>query len=481
MENQPGFLRYPRKEAGKQFAKERIRHWREYEQVMPDGQVVCQAARCMDCGTPYCHGYCPVHNLIPDWNALVSDGNWREAYEHLDSTNNFPEFTGRICAAPCEPACTLTIGSRAVTIRCVELAIVEHAWAVGWVRPRRSRRRLFRRVAIIGSGPAALACAQQLVRVGYRVTVYEKADRIGGLLRYGIPDFRLDKAVLDRRLAQLEAEGVVFHTGAHAGVNLDIETLRRRSHALVLACGSEQPRDLPVEGRALEGVHFAMDYLRQQNRRVAGDGITRGEAIDARGKRVVVIGGGDTGGDCVGTAIRQGAREVSQIQYHDRPAEHVDIRQYWPDAAPLRCPSDHEEEGCDYLWGWDTTAFEGRGGRVTGVRLRRLQWMRGDDGAWTRRHCTGQVRRVPTQLILLALGYVHPVHEGLVRQLGLELDARRNVLASDEDYQTSVPGVFACGDMRRGQSLVVWAIREGRQCAHSVDRWLSGNSVLPRI
>jgi glutamate synthase (NADPH/NADH) small chain len=481
MENQPGFLRYPRKGAGKQFVRERIRHWREYEQLMPDDQTVCQAVRCMDCGTPYCHAYCPVHNLIPDWNALASEANWREAYEHLDSTNNFPEFTGRICAAPCEHACTLTIGSRPVTIRCVELAIVERAWASGWVKPQRSHRRLFKRVAIIGSGPAALACAQQLVRVGYRVTVYEKADRIGGLLRYGIPDFRLDKAVLDRRLAQLEAEGVVFLTGAHAGVNLDIEALRRSSHALVLACGAEHPRDLPVEGRSLNGVHFAMEYLRQQNRRVAGDGIISGAAIDARGKPVVVIGGGDSGGDCVGTAIRQGARQVNQLQYHDCPQKHVDILQYWPDAAPVRRPSDHEEEGCDYLWGWDTTAFEGRDGWVSGVRLRPLRWTRGENGAWIKRHRPGHVRRVPAQLVLLALGYAHPVHDGLVRQLRLELDARRNVLASDEDYQTSVPGVFACGDMRRGQSLVVWAIREGRQCAHSVDRWLSGDSVLPRI
>jgi glutamate synthase (NADPH/NADH) small chain len=481
MENQPGFLRFPRKEAGKQYARERIRHWREYERVMPDDQTRCQAARCMDCGTPYCHGFCPVHNLIPDWNALVGEAKWREAYEQLDSTNNFPEFTGRLCPAPCEPACTLTLGGRPVTIRCLELAVVERAWAAGWIRPRRGRRRLFKRIAIIGSGPAGLACAQQLTRAGYRVTVYEKADRIGGLLRYGIPDFRLEKPVLDRRLAQLGAEGVVFHTGAHVGVNLDIEALRRRSHAVVLACGAEHPRDLPVDGRALHGVHFAMDYLRQHNRRVAGAEIGPVERIHARDKRVVVIGGGDTGGDCVGTAIRQGARQVTQVQYHDCPPEHVDILQYWPDAAPVHCPGDHVEEGCDYLWGWDTTGLEGRDGRVSGVRLQRLHWARNEQGAWIKRPCQGQVRQLPAQLVLLALGYAHPVHTGLVRQLGLELDGRGNVLASDEDYRTGIPGVFACGDVRRGQSLVVWAIREGRQCAHSIDRWLSNGSELPRI
>jgi glutamate synthase (NADPH/NADH) small chain len=481
METQPGFLRFQRKDAGKQYARQRIRHWREYEQLMPDHQTICQAARCMDCGIPYCHNSCPVHNLIPDWNALVSAAKWREAYEQLDSTNNFPELTGRLCPAPCEPACTLTLGSRPVTIRCLELAIAERAWGSGWIKPQRRHRPLFKRVAIVGSGPAGLACAQQLARVGYRVSVYEKADRIGGLLRYGIPDFRLDKAVLERRLAQLEAEGVVFHTSTHVGSTLKIEELRLRSHAVVLACGTDHPRDLSVDGRALDGVHFAMDYLRQQNRRFAGAQIRSVEAIHARGKRVVVIGGGDTGGDCVGTAIRQGARQVTQIQYHDCPPEHVDILQYWPDAAPVHCASDHLEEGCNYLWGWDTTALEGRDGQVNGVRLQRLHWTHNEEGAWVKRPCRDQVRRIPAQLVLIALGYAHPVHAGLVRQLGLDLDGRGNVRAADEDYHTSVPGVFACGDMRRGQSLVVWAIREGRQCAHSVDSWLSGDSELPRI
>jgi glutamate synthase (NADPH/NADH) small chain len=312
---------------------------------MPEGQAYCQARRCMDCGTPWCHHYCPVHNLIPDWNALVTDADWHAAWLQLESTNNFPEFTGRVCSAPCESACTLSIGSRPVTIRSIELAIAERAWQAGWIRPQRSRRRLFKRVAIIGSGPAGLACAQQLARAGYHVTVYEKADRIGGLLRYGIPDFRLEKTVLDRRLEQLEAEGVRFRTGMHVGIDPGIGELRRSGHAVVLACGAEQPRDLAVPGRSLAGVHFALDYLSLQNRRVAGDPIDPRCDIDAAGKAVAVIGGGDTGADCVGTAIRQGARQVVQIQYHERPPAHLDHLNYWPLRVPEWHASDHDEEG----------------------------------------------------------------------------------------------------------------------------------------
>ncbi len=480
MEDLHGFLHYPRKEAVKQYPKQRIRHWREYEQLMPDGQAARQANRCMDCGTPYCHRYCPVHNLIPEWNELVTDSDWRLAYEQLESTNNFPEFTGRICTAPCESACTLSLRGTAVTIRSIELAVIERAWEENRVRPRRSYRQLFRRVAIIGSGPAGLACAQQLVRTGYRVTVFEKADRIGGLLRYGIPDFRLEKRVLDRRLAQLEAEGVQFRCAAHAGVNLDIDELRRTGHAVVLACGSEQPRDLAVPGRELGGVHFALDYLIHQNRRVAGDYIHPEDAIDAHGKDVVVIGGGDTGSDCVGTAIRQGARQVVQVQYHERPPTKADVLRHWPEPAPVWCESDHDPEGCRHIWGFDTVAIKGKHGRVTGLLLQRLQWTRCSDGAWRKQALSGQVRHLPAQLVLLAMGYSHPVHEGLLSQLGPGLDDRGRVAASDDDYRTSVRGVFACGDVRRGQSLVVWAIREGRQCARAVDTWLSGTSELPR-
>ena len=481
MEDHIGFLTYPREEARKQFARARVRHWHEYERIMPDDQASCQAKRCMDCGTPDCHRFCPVHNLIPEWNELVSDEDWRTAWEQLDSTNNFPEFTGRLCSAPCEDACTLRLLNSPVTIRSIELAVIERAWQAGWVRPQHSKRCLFKRVAVIGSGPAGLACAQQLARAGYRVTVFEKADRVGGLLRYGIPDFRLEKSVLDRRLAQLEAEGVKFRTGTHAGVNLDMEELCRAAHAVVLACGSEQPRNMKVPGRSLGGVHFAMEYLAQQNRRVAGNVIESGMAIDAGGKQVAVVGGGDTGSDCVGTAIRQGARHVTQIQYHDRPPAHAEVLQYWPEPVPEWHLTDHDEEGCRHVWGCDTIAFEGQDEAVNGLVLQGVRWLQYSDGSWRKHHMPGQVGRLPVQLVLLALGYLHPLHENLLEQLDLGLDSRGNVMASDVDYRTGMDGVFACGDMRRGQSLVVWAIREGRQCAQAVDVWLSGSSDLPRV
>jgi len=481
MPDERGFLRHRRQEAGKQYPATRVRHWQEYEQVMPVSQACVQARRCMDCGTPGCHSLCPVHNLIPDWNLLTGDADWAAAWEQLESTNNFPEFTGRICSAPCEDACTLSIRSQPVTIRCIELAIAERAWQEGRVRPQRSARRRFRRVAVIGSGPAGLACAQQLVRAGYRVTVYEKADRVGGLLRYGIPDFRLEKRVLDRRLAQLEAEGVRFRPGVHVGTDLDFEALRRSAHAVVLACGAEVPRELDVPGRALRGVHPAMDYLVQQNRRVAGERIAPAAAIDAHDKVVAVIGGGDTGGDCVGTALRQGAREVIQIQYHDRPPAHVDNLLHWPGPVPEWRATDHDAEGCRRIWGYDTVAIEGRQGRAAALVLQRLQWQRRADGGRECRRLPGALRRVRVQLVLLALGYLHPRHAGLVEAAGVRLDGRGNIRALPTDYRTSISDVFACGDARRGQSLVVWAIREGRQCARAVDLALSGDSVLPAL
>jgi glutamate synthase (NADPH/NADH) small chain len=481
MEDPTGFMRYQRIEAGKQLARARVRHWHEYEQIMPVTQASVQARRCMDCGTPYCHRYCPVHNLIPDWNSLLNADDWRAAWLQLESTNNFPEFTGRICNAPCEDACTLSIGSRAVTIRSIELALVERAWKAGWIKPQPARRKLFKRVAVIGSGPAGLACAQQLARAGYRVTVYEKSDRVGGLLRYGIPDFRLDKFVLDRRLAQLHAEGVRFRGGVHVGNDLDFAALQRNSHAVVLACGAEQPRTMAVRGLSLNGIHFAMDYLTQQNRRVAGDFISHELEIDAGAKQVVVIGGGDTGRDCVGTAIRQGARQVTQIQYHERPPDHVDNLQYWPEPVPEWHADDHDVEGCQHVWGYDTVAFTGQGGNIDGLVLQKLRWMKSPDGRWQKQHLPGNIRYLPAQLVLLALGYAHPVHAGLLEQLSPDFDARGNIAAPDDSYMTSSNGVFACGDARRGQSLVVWAIREGRQCARAVDSWLSGDSLLPAV
>ena len=474
-----GFLRYARQEPRKQPVPRRIRHWREYVRRMPDVQVEQQADRCMDCGTPGCHSHCPVHNLIPEWNSLVFNRRWRQAYSQLDSTNNFPEFTGRLCPAPCEHACTLTLADRPVTIKAIELAIAEYAWQSGWVQPRRPLRRKRQSVVVVGSGPAGLACAQQLVRVGYRVRVLEKADRVGGLLRYGIPDFRLEKAVLDRRLAQLRAEGIAFVTGVHAGANTAADRWLATADATVLACGAEQPRDLVVPSRSLSGIYFAMPYLRAQNRHNAGD--AAGLSLLACDRDVVVIGGGDTGHDCVGTAIRQGARSVTQIQYHERPPDCADILRYWPRPAPVLRRADTDDEGARRIWGWDTVAFEGRHGAVANILLQRLEWQRDSAGHWQRQRIDAPPRRLPAQLVLLAMGYAHPVHDGLVRRLALALDERGNVSASDRDYRTSVAGTFACGDMRRGQSLVVWAIREGRQCARAVDLYLSGYSELPHL
>lgn len=481
MDDPYGFLRYPRQEARKEKVPQRVRHWREYVQVMPEQQATRQANRCMDCGTPCCHTACPVHNLIPEWNALVFNAHWQRAYRQLDSTNNFPEITGRICPAPCEHACTLRLAGSPVTIKSVELAIAERAWQQGWVRPETGRRRKNRRVAIVGSGPAGLACAQQLVRVGYAVTVLEKSDRVGGLLRYGIPDFRLEKSVLERRLAQLVAEGVEFRTGVHVGVNRTMDEVCARADAVVLACGTEQAREIRVPGCGLQGIHYAMPYLVQQNQRVAGIAIDPDALIDARGKEVVVIGGGDTGHDCVGTAIRQQARRVTQVQYHERPSRHTEVLDYWPEPVPQLHIADTDAEGCKRIWGWDTVAFDGDAGRVSCVLLQRLQWLQDSDGRWQKRPLREPPQRLPARLVLIAIGFAHPVHEGLLNELSLELDARGNVAADDKSYATSAEGVFTCGDMRRGQSLVVWAIREGRQCARAVDTYLSGYSELPYV
>jgi glutamate synthase (NADPH/NADH) small chain len=481
MEDHTGFMRIPRVEAGKQYPGTRVQHWHEYEAIMPAKQACGQAQRCMDCGTPGCHAYCPVHNLIPDWNLLVSEADWHAAWEQLATTNNFPEFTGRICSAPCEHACTLSISSRPVTIRSIELAIVEHAWRAGWITPQRAPRQLFRRVAIVGSGPAGLACAQQLVRRGYQVTVYERSDRPGGLLRYGIPDFRLEKAVLERRLAQLVMEGVRFRTGVHVGRDVSIRALQRSAHAVVLAVGAEQPRDLTVPGRPLRGIHFALDYLSQQNRRIAGYVFDPAKAISATRRNLVVIGGGDTGSDCVGTAIRQGAHSVTQIQYHDSPMPQQDRLLYWPGPVPGWRVSDHDAEGCRHIWGCDTIAFQGQGGHVRRLLLQPLYWEQTAEGTWDKRPSDDPPQELAADLVLLALGYAHPWHAGLLQELALELDERGNIATLDDSFRTSTDGVFACGDSRRGQSLVVWAIREGRQCARAVDTYLSGDSELPAV
>lgn len=482
MDDPYGFLRYPRQEAEKQSPTRRVRHWREYVPLMPDAQSARQAMRCMDCATPYCHSFCPVHNLIPDWNELVSRRDWLRAWQQLDSTNNFPEITGRLCPAPCEEACTLKLSGRPVTIKAIERAVADRAWQYHWVRPQPSSRPVRERVTVIGSGPAGLACAQQLVRTGHHVTILEKADRPGGLLRYGIPDFRLDKRVLDRRLDQLTAEGVQFRTGVCAGRDVDAAgMLGHSADAVVLACGCEVPRDVPVEGRHLKGVWFAMDYLVQQNHRSAGDTIEPEADIRATGKHVVVIGGGDTGSDCVGTALRQGARSVTQIQYHEQPPVRGDVLAHWPEPAPTRRYSDTEQEGCKRIWGWNTVAFEAEGNRVRGVLLQRLRWRQDADGVLRKDAASEQVRFLPAQLVLIAIGYARPDLVQVLTQLPLDIDRRGRLAANDEDYHSNVPGVFGCGDVRRGQSLVVWAIREGRQCARAVDLWLHGRSCLPRV
>jgi len=481
MDDPYGFLRYPRHEARKEKVPKRVRHWHEYVRVMPDRQATRQANRCMDCGTPYCHSACPVHNLIPEWNSLVFNAHWQRAYRQLNSTNNFPEFTGRVCPAPCEHACTLRLADCPVTVKSVELAIAERAWQQGWVRPETGRRKNGKRVTIVGSGPAGLACAQQLVRAGYAVTVLEKADRVGGLLRYGIPDFRLEKTVLERRLEQLRAEGVVFRTGIHVGVNMKPGDLLQSADAVVLACGAEQPRAVHVPGCELGGIHYAMSYLEQQNRRTAGGMIDADALIDARGKDVVVIGGGDTGHDCVGTAIRQQARQVTQVQYHERPPHHADVLNYWPEPAPQLRIADTDAEGCKRIWGRDTVAFDGQANQVSCVLLQRLQWVRRTDGSWHKHRIHEPPQRLPARLVLIAIGFAHPVHTGLLATLALDLDSQGNVAASNKTYATSIEGVFTCGDMRRGQSLVVWAIREGRQCARAVDNYLSGYSELPYV
>ncbi|MBK8183460.1 MAG: glutamate synthase subunit beta [Candidatus Competibacteraceae bacterium] len=472
-----GFLEITRHEHGYAPIAERITHFRDFVAPLPETGVREQAARCMDCGIPYCHRGCPVHNIIPDWNDLVYRGNWRQALEVLHSTNNFPEFTGRICPAPCEASCTLNFNSQPVTIKDIECAIIDKGWAEGWVQPQIASHRTGKRVAVIGSGPAGLACAQQLARAGHAVVVFEKSPRIGGLLRYGIPDFKLEAWLIDRRLAQLRAEGVEFRPNSHVGVEIPARALLAEFDAVALTGGSEQPRDLKVPGRDLAGIHFAMDFLTQQNRRVAGQKIVDAEIL-ATDKEVIVIGGGDTGSDCVGTSIRQGARSVTQLEIMPKPPAHENKLLTWPDWPLKLRTSSSQEEGCKRDWSVATKQFLGQNGQITALQLVRLEW-RDDKGRQVMAEVPGSEFELKAGLILLAMGFVHPVQEGMLRDLGVALDERGNVAASTTDYQTSVNKIFAAGDMRRGQSLVVWAIREGRQCARAVDEYLMGNSELP--
>jgi glutamate synthase (NADPH/NADH) small chain len=476
-----GFIEIERRDRPYTPVPERIKVYKEFIKPLPDDEMSRQGARCMDCGIPFCQTGCPVNNIIPDWNDLVYRNRWREAIDVLHSTNNFPEFTGRVCPAPCEAACVLNINNDPVTIKSIEQAIVDKAYAEGWIGPQVAQRKTGKRVAVVGSGPAGLACAQQLARAGHDVTLFEKSDRVGGLLRYGIPDFKMEKHLIDRRVEQMTAEGVTFRTGVHVGVTMPAAKLLGEFDAIALTAGSEKPRDLPVPGRDLAGVHFAMEFLPQQNRKVAGDSVAN--QLVATGKHVVVIGGGDTGSDCIGTSIRQGAASVVNFELMPQPPDQEDkplTWPYWP--LKLRTSSSHEE-GAERDFAVATKRFEGRNGKVESLTACHVEWVKDEKGAMAMKEVPGTEFTIPAQLVLLAMGYVHPVHEGMIDELGVAKDPRGNVKATTDgpgSYATSVPKVFAAGDTRRGQSLVVWAIREGRQCAREVDAFLMGTSELPR-
>jgi glutamate synthase (NADPH/NADH) small chain len=474
-----GFLEIRRRDRGYAPIEDRVTHYGEFVLPLGDEGTREQAARCMDCGIPFCQNGCPVNNVIPEWNDLVYNDRWREALDVLHSTNNFPEFTGRVCPAPCEASCTLNLDDEPVTIKTIECAIVDRGWQEGWIEPQIAARKTGKRVAVIGSGPAGLASAQQLARAGHKVVLFEKHRRMGGLLRYGIPDFKMETDKIDRRVAQMQAEGIRFRPNSHIGVNVPVEKIRQGYDAIVLACGSEHPRDLEIPGREADGVHFAMDFLTQQNRRVSGEGFSNDDIV-ATAKHVVVIGGGDTGADCVGTSNRQGAASVTQLEIMPRPPECEDKLLSWPNwPLKLRTSTSHDE-GCERDWSVATKSVSSENGIVTGLDLVRLQWEQDENGQWGMSEVEGSEFTIKTDLILLAMGFVHPVHEGLLAGLGVDLDSRGNAAATEVDYKTSIENVFACGDTRRGQSLVVWAIQEGRQAARAVDNYLMGSSELPR-
>jgi glutamate synthase (NADPH/NADH) small chain len=478
-----GFLEIERKDRPYEKIEKRLKTWKEFVLPLPAAEVSRQGARCMDCGIPFCHNGCPVNNLIPDWNELVRRDRWQDALEVLHSTNNFPEFTGRICPAPCEAACTLNIDDNPVTIKSIECSIVDRGWEEGWVVPLAPVRKTGKRVAVVGSGPAGMACAQQLARAGHAVTLFEKSDRIGGLLRYGIPDFKMEKRLIDRRMRQMEAEGVEFRTGVEVGAALSIKSLLEGYDAVALTGGAEWPRDLEVPGRALSGIHYAMDFLVQQNKRVAGDDEARAApkgALSAQGKHVIVIGGGDTGSDCVGTSNRQGAASVTQLEVMPQPPDKENKALVWPDwPLKMRTSSSHEE-GVERDFAVLTKRAVGKAGKVEALECVRIDWARGADGRMAMVEVEGSRFELKADLVLLAMGFLGPSKPGLVEQAGVTLDPRGNVAANVKDYRTSVPKLFAAGDMRRGQSLVVWAIREGRQCARSIDESLMGSTTLPR-
>jgi glutamate synthase (NADPH/NADH) small chain len=478
-----GFMEFERLERHYAPVEQRLQNFHEFVIPLAESELSTQGARCMDCGIPFCHQGCPVNNLIPDWNDLVYHGLWREALDMLHSTNNFPEVTGRICPAPCQESCTLNIQDMPVTIKTIECAIVDKGWEQQWIKPEIAKHKSGKRVAVVGSGPAGMACSQQLARVGHDVVLFEKEPRIGGLMRFGIPDYKLDKSLLERRVQQMQAEGVDFKTNTHIGVDIPASQLLEEFDAVALTGGAEQPRNLDVPGRDLNGIHFAMDFLKANTKWVQG---IHGEEhlISAKGKHVVVIGGGDTGSDCIGTSTRHGAASVTQIEILPQPPEHEDKGLTWPDWPNKMRTSTSQEEGCARMWSVATKNFvDDSNGNLKAVECVKVEWSKDDSGAWRMSEVEGSEFDLRADIVTLAMGFLHPVHEGMLEQLGVDKDARGNVKGETEGckaYYTSVDKLFAAGDMRRGQSLVVWAIREGRQCARSVDQYLMGYTDLPR-
>jgi len=467
-----GFMNIKRMESGYRPVEERVNDYREVERHLPDVQRKLQASRCMDCGVPFCHWGCPVGNIMPEWQHMIYREDWKAAYEILRETNNFPEFTGRVCPAPCEASCVLSINDEPVTIRQNELAVIEKAFELGYVKPEPPEVRTGKKVAVVGSGPAGLACADMLNRCGHRVTVFEAEDSVGGYLRYGIPDFKLEKKIIDRRVDVLAAEGIEFRTGTRIGEDITATDLQNRYDAVMLAIGARKPRDLDIGGRSLSGIYFAMDHLKQQNRRVRGDHIPEEELIRTINRKIVVIGGGDTGSDCVGNANRQGASSITQIEILPEPPAHRTSNEPWPLWPKLKKTSSSHEEGCERLWTVRTIRFFGENGEVKGINAVRVNWERNEDGEMVLRDIPGSEFDIPADLVFLSMGFLHPEHEGPLEDLNLKLDSRGNVVV-DEDYMASEKGVFSAGDTVRGASLVVWAIHQGREAAKGINRYLS--------
>lgn len=473
-----GFKEFERENLTYAPVAERVVHFKEFSKLPED--ISKQGSRCMDCGIPFCHNGCPVNNIIPDWNDLVYHNQWREALEALHSTNNFPEFTGRICPAPCEEACTVNLIGDAVAIKSIELAIIERGFKEGWVTPQITETKTDKKVAIVGSGPAGMACAQQLARVGHDVVLFEKENRIGGLMRYGIPNFKFEKEVIDRRMEQMATEGVEFRVNQHIGVDIPAKSLLEEFDAVVLTGGAEAPRDLPIEGRALQGIHFAMELLSKQTKRVLGDDIADNDWVSAKDKHVVVIGGGDTGSDCIGTSNRHGAKSITQIEIMPAPPEKPNKLVTWPNWPMKMRTSTSQDEGCERDFAVTTKRFNGENGKVTSIDCVRVDWSQDNNGQWNMTEIEGSEFILQADVVFLAMGFLHPVHTGMIEELAVEKDGRGNIAANTANYKTSLDKVFSAGDMRSGQSLVVHAINEGRQAAAAVDEYLMGSTGLPR-